>query len=282
MGCTSAKDEAKKEEPVKKEEKKVEQPAPTKPQPDPSPPKVEIKKEEPKPREVKPKRKLILDTLKDNAVINPDVIKELKLDEVETGEAISFPVVATYNLESKLGKLLGFDTLEIGLEGKIRGKGKDEAGEFKLRGIFGALGVLYMEKEYTDKSKPKMILKGRIALNVVHGVWLYTDNSAAGSFEIIFTMKEWTNVHTFLGIKEGNVWQGLFYDDDYVCWALVKETGKKDGEHAMAIEYMDCTFTTAKMKEEEESRIAVELEGKEIKEFLLTPPEPPKKELSNK
>lgn len=157
--------------------------------------------------------------------------KELyKLNEVEDGIAYVFPAKAWYT-ENNQEKQMSIESLELGKNGKIRLKGKDDAGAFKMRGRFSVNGQVYIEKSY--ELHRSVNYKGMLCKNIVNGNWTVL-NKTSGPFRIEFNLLGWEYGNSYLGFSDTTYLSGLFYDDYTKAWGIM--FCQKEGENIYLVD----------------------------------------------
>lgn len=165
-------------------------------------------------------REVIVEQQQESSPENRQVVETItvyKLEEVEEGEAFSFPTSAWYTengeeIEMKIKKI------ELGENGKIRLKGKDDIGHFKMRGRFLLDGKVYIEKSY--ESIYTVYYNGKLFNNTIAGTWVIP-NQSSGPFRIEFGLQGWAYGSSYIGFADEDLSCGIYYDDYYKNWGLI-------------------------------------------------------------
>jgi len=148
----------------------------------------------------------------------------IELGDFETKKVFEIPLTGKYTKGDKTIEM-DLKKIELGERGRMRIKGKDEDGNYKLKGEFYQDGQVFMQKTYEDTGKV-IKLKGKLSdINGdIEGKWFGKHDKSGGSFvlSIGFSKKlvDVTNTH-FLGLLETTPHLGLMKFKE--GWGVIQE-----------------------------------------------------------
>jgi hypothetical protein len=152
----------------------------------------------------------------------------VELEDFDNDKCVEVPLSGWFKKgEEKVE--MDLKRIELGEKGKIRINGKDEHGDYKLKGKINHDGSVLLEKKY-ETSEKVFKFKGQINdKGDIEGKWMGKHDNKGGEFliQLGFTKKLTEDVHKgFVGLVEGPPSVGLMkYKDG---WGVIREV--KEGE----------------------------------------------------